>query len=208
MSPIRVLLVDDHPVVRNGIRNFLESEPDIDVIGEAENGVQGIDMIRQLHPDIAILDMRLPDILGGEVIRRIREEDLQVQVLALSAYDDSSFIYEALRNGAAGYLLKEEVPSSIVKAVRGIASGEHGWFSRSVAANMSDQIQKQQTAEITNRELEVLKRVVMGMTNLQISTQMGISEKTVEKHLDSLFKKMNVSSRVEAAVLAVQLKMV
>jgi len=206
MANIQVLIADDHPIVRNGIRNILEPAVGISVVGEAETGQQALEMIETLHPDVVLLDMQLPDINGIEVVKKVVEAGIAVRILGLSTYDDKEYISQLLSLGASGYLLKEEVPEAIVEAVRGVARGETGWVSRKVAAKLTQILQDEQDGRtaLTPRELDVLQLVVAGKTNAEIGLNLGISEKTVEKHLEAIFRKMGVVSRVEAAVMAVR----
>lgn len=206
MAKIRVLLVDDHPIVRSGIRNLLDKSAGIEVVGEASDGIKGMDMIVQQQPDVVLLDMELPGISGTEISLRVKDQGLTCAILALSAYDDRGYIQEVLANGASGYLMKEEIPENIVEAIRGVARGERGWLSRKIAAQMTEWMRgdAQKPAELSARELEVLKGVVDGKTNQEIAFQLGISVKTIEKHLDGIFTKLGVASRVEAAVMAVR----
>lgn len=206
MSEIRVLIVDDHPIVRTGIRNMLDPAHGITVVGEAHNGAEAKQMITELKPDVILLDMKLPDMSGIEVIKHIHESKSSSRVLGLSSYDDRQYISQLLNYGASGYLLKEEVPEYIIEAVRGVAHGDTGWVSRKVAALLSDILLKEKEGgtELTARELEVLRLVVDGKTNDQIGMSLGISVKTVENHLHAIFRKMGVISRVEAAVMAVR----
>jgi DNA-binding NarL/FixJ family response regulator len=206
MSDIRVLIVDDHPVVCSGIRNILEPTMGIKVVGEAHTGSEALQKIELDRPDVVLLDMKLPDMSGVEVIQRIYKSKNATRVLGLSSYNDREFISQLLNHGASGYLLKEEVPEQIVDAVRGVAHGEQGWVSRKVAALLSDILAKDKDAgsALTARELDVLRLVVDGKTNDQIGILLGISVKTVENHLHTIFQKMDVISRVEAAVRAVR----
>jgi DNA-binding NarL/FixJ family response regulator len=206
MPDIRVLIVDDHPVVRTGIRNMLEPAMGISVIGEASTGSEALQMIENLQPNVVLLDMKLPDMSGIDVIKQIYEAKSSSRVLGLSSYDDREFISQLLNYGASGYLLKEEVPEYIIDAVRGVAHGEAGWVSRKVAALLSQILlkDKEDGTDLTTRELEVLRLVVDGKTNDQIGVSLGISVKTVENHLHAIFRKMGVVSRVEAAVMAVR----
>lgn len=206
MSDIRVLIVDDHPVVRTGIRNLLDPAVGISVVGEASTGSEALQMIESLQPQVVLLDMKLPDMSGIEVIKQIYETKSKSRVLGLSSYDDREFISQLLNYGASGYLLKEEVPEYIIDAVRGVAQGEAGWVSRKVAALLSQIFlkDKEDGTDLTARELEVLRLVVDGKTNDQIGVSLGISVKTVENHLHAIFRKMGVVSRVEAAVMAVR----
>ncbi len=206
MARIKVVLVDDHPIVRSGIRNLLDHSVGIDVIGEASDGNQGLEMILELQPDVVLLDMELPGMPGNEIALHVREQKIPCSILALSAHDDRIYIQEVLANGASGYLMKEEIPENIVEAVRGVARGERGWVSRKIAAQLTEWMQEDRLTpgELSNRELEVLKGVVDGKTNQEIGLLLGISVKTVEKHLDGIFTKLGVASRVEAAVMAVR----
>jgi DNA-binding NarL/FixJ family response regulator len=206
MSPTNVVIADDHPVVRAGIRNLLEKAPDIIVSGEASNGIEALSMVKENAPDVLLLDMEMPGMSGNEVALAIQKEGLSVKILALSAHDDKQYIQELLANGAAGYLIKEEVPEAIVEAVRGVARGEKGWVSRRVAAQISTWMgdERQERSGLTSREQEVLQAVAAGKTNQEIGLALGISEKTVEKHLEGIFSKLRVASRVEAAVYAVR----
>ncbi len=206
MAPTTVLLVDDHPVVRAGIRALLENAPDIHVVGEASNGVDALRLVSELSPDVMLLDMELPGLTGNEVAQKLQKAGSPVRILALSAYDDKQYIHELLSNGAAGYLVKDEVPEAIIEAVRGVSRGEKGWVSRRVAAQMSTWMTEkpQEKSGLTSREIQVLEGVVAGKTNQEIGLSLGISEKTVEKHLEGVFAKLSVASRVEAAVRAVR----
>jgi DNA-binding NarL/FixJ family response regulator len=209
MTIIRVVMADDHPVAREGLRNLLEKAVDIKVVGEANNGAEVLRLIEKLAPDVLLLDMEMPGMTGIEVARQLQAANTSVHILALSAYDDKEYIQGLLANGAAGYLTKEEAPQTIVEAVRGVARGERGWVSRQVAAKMATWTQEDLTkTNLTAREMEVLKLVVEGKTNQEIGLALGISEKTVEKHLDGIFTRLNVSSRVEAAVHAVRERLV
>lgn len=210
MSKIRVFLIDDHPVLRSGIGNLLNSAPDIELVGEADNGHEGIQKCIELSPDVLLLDMELPGIPGNEVAAELRNSGVNCQILALSAHTDRQYIQGLLSNGISGYLVKDEAPGVIVDAIRGVARGEQGWMSRQVTQMLIDW--KYQTTNsawpLTPREMEILQEVVTGKTNREISFKMGISEKTVEKHMEAIFSKLNVSSRVEAAVKAIREGMV
>ena len=206
-NEIRVILADDHPVVRTGIRTLLQQADDIVVVAETGNGNEVFKLVEQLAPDVLLLDMEMPGLSGVEVAMRLKELSAPVRVLALSAYDDEEYIRNLLLHGAAGYLTKEEAIESIIDAVRGVARGEQGWFSRRAIAQLSALTRHDNTSsnkELSNRERDVLRLVAAGKTNLEIGHTLGISEKTVEKHVGAVFNKLQVSSRVEAAVLAVQ----
>jgi DNA-binding NarL/FixJ family response regulator len=206
MPDIRVLIADDHPIVCKGIHNLLEPAVGITVVGEAHSGAEALELIRSLRPDVVLLDVELTDMSGIDVIKQLNDAQISVRILGLSSYDDREFISQLLALGASGYLLKDEIPEQIIEAVRGVARGETGWVSRKVAAKLSQILQKDQdgVADLTRREMDVLRLVVEAKTNGEIGMLLGISEKTVEKHLDTIFRKLGVASRVEAAVLAVR----
>ena len=206
MNTIRVVLADDHPVVLSGIRGLLAGEPDIQVAGEASTGEETLKIVAETHPDVLLLDMELPDIQGTRVAEMIQQLHPGVKILALSAHDDAVYIQGLLEIGAAGYLMKEEAPEVILEAVRGIAQGKEGWLSRSVAARVASWMQEGRSEKVTmtQREREVLRLLVEGKTNQAIASDLAISEKTVEKYVRAIFTKLNVASRVEAAVYAVR----
>ncbi len=207
MPNIQVLIVDDHPVVCSGINTILSASVGIEVVGEAHSGSVALEMIDQLQPDVVLLDMKLPDMSGVEIIKKIYASGNQTHVLGLSSYNDREFIHQLLNNGASGYLLKEEVPELIVEAVRGVANGEPGWVSRKVAALLSEFLSKEHKEDgygLTAREMDILRLVVEGNTNDQTAAVLGISVKTVENNLHTIYRKMDVVSRVEAAVKAVR----
>ncbi len=205
MEEISVVIADDHPVVCKGIHELLNNAPGINVIGEAHSGENALRLVKELMPDVLILDIEMPDINGVEVVNRISSQSLPVKVLGLSSYDDREYISQLLSLGASGYLIKDEMPENIIDAVRGVARGEKGWVSRKVAAMLGQMLEvKEDGNHLTPREIDVLRLVTQGKTNAEIGYELGISEKTVEKHLDTIFRKMGVVSRVEAAVRAVR----
>lgn len=203
---IRVFLADDHPVTREGIKKIVEQAGDIELIGEAADGKEALRLADELKPDVLLLDMEMPGMKGLEVAQKLKLSKSPVCILALSAYDDRHYIRGLLSAGASGYLIKDEIPGDIIDAIRGVARGEQGWVSRKVAAVMAEWTQngKKLSDTLTPRGKQVLQLVVDGMTNQEIAYQLRISQKTVEKHLESVYSRLNVSSRVEAAVLAVR----
>lgn len=205
-APIRVVLADDHPVVRNGIRKVLSRDPEIEVVGEASSGEEALALVEQCIPDVLLLDMEMPVMNGVEVTAQVRRRFPFVHVLALSGYEDRSYVLEILQMGASGYLTKDEAMETIVEAVKGVARGELGWLSRRVSALITTWMRKDEPEQhsLTQRELEVLRLVVAGKTNQRIAVELHISEKTIEKYLESILRKLGVNSRVEAAVYAVR----
>ncbi len=210
MKKIRVLLADDHPVVRAGIRALLQSAHDIEVIAEAKSGAETLALVAELKPEVLLLDMEMPNISGVEVAKKLKSENSPVRVLALSAYDDAQYVKNLLESGAAGYLTKEEAPEMIIDAVRGVAQGQEGWVSRRAVATISawTRDSSSTSTSLTDRERMVLAHIVEGKTNQEIGTALNISEKTVEKHVGAILAKLHVGSRVEAAVQAVQRKLI
>ncbi len=210
MQTIRVILVDDHPVVRSGIRGLLEKASDIEIAGEATLGEEALRLVEETPADVLLLDMELPDIPGTRVAEQVKQNHPELKILSLSAHDDSTYVRQVLELGAAGYLMKDEAPEVIVEAVRGVAQGQQGWISRGIAAQMTGWIQAgvPEGAKLTQREQETLRLLVEGKTNQAIGNELHISEKTVEKYIKAIFEKLNVSSRVEAAVVAVRLGLV
>jgi DNA-binding NarL/FixJ family response regulator len=206
MASIRIVIADDHPVVRRGIKDLLERASDIQVVGEASTGKDALLLVDEVVPDVLLLDMELPDMKGVEVARQLQANGSPVKIMVLSAHDDPRIIHELMEAGAMGYLVKEEAPQVIVDAVRGIARGEQGWVSRSVAARMVTWMrgEEEESTKFTPREMDVLRLVTDGKTNQNIAVLLGISEKTVEKYLYAIFQKLGVSSRTEVAVYAVR----
>lgn len=206
---VRVLLVDDHPIVRDGIRQILTHNSEIEVVAETGRGEQALPLAREHRPDVVLLDMDLPDINGLEVARRFKASDLHTQILVISAYQDFAFIQGVLEEGVSGYLVKDEAPEIIVSAVLGVASGQKGWFSRQVAAQLAAHVQAKKPNErrFTRREMQVLRLIVQGKTNQFIAAEMGVSEKTIEKYVETIYRKLGTHSRVETAVAAVREKL-
>jgi DNA-binding NarL/FixJ family response regulator len=196
---IRVILADDHPVVRSGIRALVERAPDINVIGEASSGTEAVQMVTDYTPDVLLLDMEMPDMSGLEVAQHLQSIGSRVRVLALSAYADEQYVLGVLESGAVGYLTKDEAPTTIVEAVRGVARGERGWMSRRATAQLTASLwEDRKKHALTPRELDVLQLVALGRKNRQIALELQISEKTVEKHLGEIYSKLGVESRVAA----------
>ena len=204
---ISVLLADDHPIVRGGIRTMLEAADGIEVVGEAENGVQALEMVHALKPDVLLLDMEMPIMPGLEVAKTLAQEKHPVRIIALSAYDDDEFIFGLLDTGAAGYLTKDEAPDMIIDAVKGVAQGEEGWISRKIADKTIRRRKtalERQSADLSSREWEVLKLVGKGLTNPDIGEMIFISEGTVKNHVSHIYEKLGFRTRAEAVAWAWQ----
>lgn len=203
---IRVVLADDHPLIRKGIRDYLASTLDIKVVAEAVNGSEAIELVDQFNPDVLILDMELPGMNGVEVTRKLKASKSAPRILAFSAHDDWEFISGTLNEGAEGYLIKDESMGEVIDAIRGVANGQSGWLSRTVKEKLVSRYRGDETdgVKVTPREEQVCRLITDGKTNRQIAYELQVSEKTVEKYLDSLFRKFNIVSRVQLAVLLVR----
>ncbi len=212
MSRIRVVLADDHAVVRKGIRDFLEEDRDIEIIAEASDGEKVKELILALKPDVVVLDVRMPKATGIEVTRWIREQTLSVNVLILSAYDDNPFVLAAVKAGANGYVLKNAEAEEIIAAVHAVHSGQSA-ITPEVAQKLIFQMaggeQPNGSVEpMSDREREVLQLAAAGLTNRGIGQKLSISDRTVQGHLASLYSKLQVSSRTEAVTKALQLELI
>lgn len=195
MSQITVLLADDHPVLRRGIRTILEMEEDITVVAETGDGEETIQKTLELKPDVLVLDVSMPRGNGIKVIKELSTSEPPINVLVLSAYDDENFIIEMVEAGAAGYLLKREALDVIVEAVRGVAAGENGWFSRAIISKMLAAQKVSREISFTDREKEILHYLTLGWRNIRISEKLGISERTVRYHLRNIYDKIGADSR-------------
>jgi len=207
-SPIRVLLADDHAVVRAGIRQFLEQAEDIEVIAEADDGEAAKNLIAQHQPDVVVLDIQMPKASGIEVTLWVRANQHDVGVLILTAYDDDPYVMAVLRAGANGYVLKTASPREIIRAVRDVHAGNSA-LDASIVQIMMTQFHTGEhhkpVEELTEREIEVLALVAKGFTNKAIGVQLGISDRTVQGHLSHIFNKLQAGSRTEAVMRSVSL---
>jgi DNA-binding NarL/FixJ family response regulator len=208
---LRVILADDHVVVRAGIRQFLEGTPSIQVIAEASNGEEACTLIEQLRPDVAVLDIQMPRMSGIEVTRWIRAQRLPVGVLVLTAYDDEPFVRAVLQAGANGYVLKTAEPGEIVQGVWDVFHGK-SVLDPAVAQKLIAQFSAKAAPAIieplTERELQILNLTGKGFTNKAIGAQLNISDRTVQNHLANIFQKLNAESRTEAVMRAVSLGLI
>ncbi len=207
-TPVRIVLADDHRVVRDGVRDRLLQEPDFDVVGEAANGAEALSVVARERPDVLVLDIEMPGLSGIEVARALDGTEGAPRILVLSAYDDADHVAELLDAGAAGYLTKDESLRTIVDAVRGVAGGEDGWLSRSVAARVlalrrgDEAPTDARPGGLTAREAEVLRLVAEGKTNAQAAADLFLSEHTIRNHLANVYGKLNVGNRAEATTWA------
>ena len=209
---IRVLLADDHAVVRAGICQFLEQADDIHVIAQAEDGLMAQDLIQEHKPDVAVLDIQMPKATGIEVTRWVRANHREVGVLVLTAYDDDPYVMAVLQAGANGYVLKTASPAEIVQAVRDVYEGKSALdptIAQKLMAHIAGRSGPPPAYEsLTDRELEVLSLASKGFTNKAIGVQLGISDRTAQGHLAKTYSKLQVNSRAEAVMRAVSLDLI
>ena len=200
---IRVLLADDHPVVRSGIRAELDGADGIEVVGEASSGGEALRLVEELRPDVLVSDVVMPGMDGVEATRILRESFPDLRILGLSAYDDNEYVFGLLSAGAMGYVLKEEALDTIVEAIRAASRGET-WLSKRVQEKVVRRAIGKEEAPLTERELEVLRLMAKGWSNRQIAKQLFISEGTVKNHVTNIYAKLGVHSRAEAVAWAWQ----
>ncbi len=210
MGPITVYLLDDHEVVRRGLRGLLEAEADIRVIGESGTAHAALREVRALRPDVAVLDVRLPDGSGIEVCRELRSSSSEVHTLILTTYDDDEALFAAIMAGASGYLLKIITGSDIVSAVRRVSAGQQ-LIDPALTSRVLERVRQGPSevpalAELSEQEHNVLKLIAEGKTNRQIASAMFLSEKTVKNYVSSILTKLGLESRTQAAVLATRLQ--
>jgi two-component system, NarL family, response regulator LiaR len=206
-NPITVLIVDDHAVVRQGVRASLEARQDFAVVGEAESGAEAVRRVADIVPDVVLMDLLMPDMDGVEATRQIKRLSPRTQVVVLTSHHDDEHVFPALRAGAISYLLKSVKMDELADAVRRAAQGEATLHPR-VAARVIQELQGVKRgalnpfAELTERELEILKLIATGMTNQEITTQLVISEHTVKGHVSNILSKLHLADRTQAAVFA------
>jgi DNA-binding NarL/FixJ family response regulator len=209
-NEIRVVLADDHEVVRKGICDLLEDEDDIQVVAEAANGQKAVALTLEHQPDVAVLDIQMPEMTGIEATRQIKATAPQIRILVLTAYDDDPYIFAVLQAGASGYVLKTAPARELVRAVRTVARGGSA-MDPTVTAKVMAQLSSgkplgaQAAVEgLTRREIDVLRLAAKGHTNRAIGLELGISDRTVQGHLANTFGKLGVTTRTEAVLLAMK----
>lgn len=205
---IRVLLADDHLVVREGIRQLLESAKDIKVVAETGDGAEAQSLIEQLKPDVAVLDIQMPKLSGIEITRWVRAHRPEVGILVLTAYDDDPYVMAVLQAGANGYLLKTAKTEDLIQAVRDVHEGKSaldGSIAKKLMLSFFKKPQHKVVEPLTDRELEVVRLAAKGLTNKAIGVQLNISDRTVQGHLAHIFDKMQATSRTEVVMRAVSL---
>jgi DNA-binding NarL/FixJ family response regulator len=199
---IRVLLADDHPLVRSGIRATLTAEPDLTLVGEATNGREAQHLSRELEPDVLLLDLSMPGPRPAETAAYLREHCPEVRVLVLTAYDDDAYVRGVAAAGVAGYVLKDEATETVVRAIRAVVRGD-AWFSQPIAEKMA-QMEYGRAAEpaLTERERQILDLMAQGCDNAHIAAELCLAEQTVRNYVSTIYKKLEVGSRAKAVVWA------
>jgi two-component system, NarL family, response regulator LiaR len=209
-SKIKVLIVDDHQVVRQGLRTFLELQPDIFVIGEAGDGQIAVEMVRQLRPDVVLMDLVMPHLDGITATRQVKSLGLEVKVIALTSFTEDDKIFSAIQAGASSYLLKDVSPEELVEAIRAVHRGEarlHPDITRRLMEQIAQQtstVHKSLPEELTGRELEVVRLVAKGRNNHEIAQTLVISEKTVKTHVSNILGKLHLEDRTQLAIYAIK----
>ena len=208
MEEIKILIVDDHPVVREGIASMLKKQPDFKIVGEACNGLEAVEKARELFPDVVLMDLRMPELDGVEAIKRIKEEKPEVKFIILTTYSDDEYIFKGIAAGARAYLLKDAPRDELFKAIRAVSRGE-SLIQPIVASRVLDKLaelsRKTPLAEtLSEREVEVLRLMASGESNKDIADKLSITQSTVKTHITSIFQKLNVTTRTEAVTTALK----
>jgi NarL family two-component system response regulator LiaR len=217
MPPIRVLIADDHRLFRRGLRQVCEIEGGFEVVGEAEDGQQAIELAQSLQPDVILMDIEMPLVNGVEATRIITDESPAVRVIALTVYQEDKHVFEAIKAGAQGYLLKDVEEHTLVEAVRAVHRGE-ALIDSHMAVSVLDEFRRisqleteiagadvpEEMEQLTNAEMEILRLLAQGADNRTIADQLSIAEKTVSNRLSGIYQKLHVSNRTQAALYAVQ----
>jgi len=197
MPTVRVVIADDHPIVRSGIRDMLDQADGLEVVGEAASGTEALQIVEEKQPDVLLLDVEMPELSGVEVAQQLQEASSPVRLLALSSYDDQEYVRGLLESGASGYLTKENAPELIVEAVRAVAQGEVRWFVRPSPSPDG-------TPDLTGREEDVLRLMARGHSNERVAEELHLAESTVRKHATNVYRKLGVDSAREAIAWAWQ----
>ena len=212
MSRVRILIVDDHAVVRAGLRMLLGADPELEIVGEAGDGAQALTMARDLSPDVVLMDISMPDMNGIEATRRIQELCPDIAVLALTMHEDDQYFFEMLAAGASGYVPKRAAPDELISAIRAVKNGGMFLFPSLARLLVSDYLQRVEQGgssprpfdALTEREREVLVRIAQGLSNQAIADELVISVKTVNRHRENIMAKLNLHSRVELVHYAIE----
>lgn len=202
---ISVLIADDHPFVRHGLRTYLDTLEDMEVLDEAADGARAVELTSRLLPDVVLMDLVMPELDGIEATRQIKAASPATKVIVLTSFDDDEKVFPAIKAGAAGYLLKDVRPADLAEAIRKASRGE-ALLAPSVAARLMQEVSGERTAPggLTDRELDVLRLIARGLPNKQIAAELVVSEKTVKTHVSNILAKLHLADRTQAALYAVR----
>lgn len=208
MKRIRVMIADDHSLIREGLKQLLEFDGSIEIVGEASNGVECLEKLSESSPEVLLLDINMPEKNGIEVLKQMKEDQSPIKVLILTVHNEMEYLMKAVDIGVDGYILKDSESSELKKAIKAVRNGEN-YIQPSLIPALNSQLLNRDTDKdkislLTNRELEVLVQVANGMFNKEIATNLNISERTVKNHISNIFKKIDVSDRTQAAVFAIK----
>jgi NarL family two-component system response regulator LiaR len=208
VEPIRVLIADDHAIVREGLRALIDTEPGMELVGEASDGVEAIRLARSLKPDVLLLDLLMPHKDGMAVIDEIKQQDLETRILVLTSFAEDEKVFPAIKAGAQGYLLKDTSPHRLLQAVRDVYHGESS-LHPTIARKLIGELHRPSSPppvgeELTDREVEVLSLVAQGLSNQEIADQLVVSERTVRKHVSNILGKLHLANRTQAALYAIK----
>ncbi len=205
---VKIMITDDHSMIREGLKNLLELDGDIEVIAEAEDGMECLDKLESIHPDVLLLDINMPKMNGLEVLKKLKEKRSKIKVLVLTVHNETEYLMKAVDIGINGYVLKDSESSELKKAIFAIYEGETYIQPSLIPALNSKMIEKDKDEvkidNLTRRELEVLKLLAIGMYNKEVAEKLDISERTVKNHVSNIFKKIEVTDRTQAAVFAIR----
>ena len=202
---IRVIIADDQPLVRSGFRMVIEERPDLELVGEASDGAQAIELTRELDPDVVLMDVRMPNLDGVEATRRLVESGTQARVLVLTTFDLDEYVYAAIRAGASGFLLKDVEPAELVDAIRVVAAGNSLFgpaATERLLTRFAEPPKGRSLDELTDREKEILRLLATGLSNAELAERLFLSETTVKTHVSSILRKLHVRDRVQAVIAA------
>jgi len=198
--PLRILLADDHPVVREGLALILDNQADMTVVGQASDGRKTVELFGQLHPDITLMDLRMPEMGGVEALTAIRAQFADASIILLTTYDGDEDIYRGLRAGAKSYLLKDASTQEILSAIRQVGAGENH-IPQAVGAKLAE---RAQIPDLTESERQILQRLATGRSNQEIAIALSVTESTVKFHVNNILSKLGVDNRTEAAIVALK----
>jgi len=207
---MKVIICDDQAIIRDGLELLLKLEKDIEIVGLAQDGVEAVELVNSKAPDLVLMDLKMPGMNGVEATRQIRTRHPEIKVLVLTTYDDDEWVFDAIRAGASGYLLKDTPREKVIEAIRGTVAGD-SFVDPAVTGKLLVQVANKQeqpasliTSQLTDREVDVLRLIARGLNNAQIAGELHLSEGTVRNHVSAIFSKLDLTDRTQAAILAIR----